>query len=81
MFVSRHGMLEADTVEVITFRPPSWQVRLDRCGEGGLGMALLHCRNAATVNGRAWSNRERDAADGLLLLDANARPDGGRGGL
>lgn len=80
LFVSRHDMRDGDTVEVLAFRPPSWQARLDRCGEGGLGMALLHYRNAATVNGRAWSNREHDAANGLLLLDANALPDGGRDG-
>ncbi|KAM0914103.1 hypothetical protein ACQ4PT_011789 [Festuca glaucescens] len=80
LFLSRHrGMRDGDDVEVFAFRPPDWQARLVRCGEGGLGLALLHCRSAGapttTANGMDWGGPEGYEADGLPLLDANpARP-------
>ncbi|KAL6627122.1 hypothetical protein ACP70R_030848 [Stipagrostis hirtigluma subsp. patula] len=68
LFLSRHRDVRA--VEVRAFRPPAWQARLERHGEGGLGMALLHCPCRDADQG--WSTRERDAADGLLLIAAAA---------
>ncbi|RLM91212.1 uncharacterized protein C2845_PM08G00460 [Panicum miliaceum] len=72
LFVSRHHTRAGDAVEVRAFRPSSWQARLDKHGEGGLGMALLHRRDDA--QGYRWCNRERDAADGLLRMAASASP-------
>ncbi|KAL6850181.1 hypothetical protein ACP4OV_020808 [Aristida adscensionis] len=75
LFLSRHGGARAgDAVEVRAFRPPAWQARLERHGEGGLGVALLHCRcrSGAGDDDHRWSSRERDAADGLLLIAAAA---------
>jgi len=81
LFVSRHGARAGDAVEVRAFRPPAWQARLDKHGEGGLGMALLHHRRGPSEvgsdsrQGYYWCSRERDAADGLLLIAAmSARP-------
>jgi hypothetical protein len=81
LFVSRHGARAGDAVEVRAFRPPAWQARLDKHGEGGLGMALLHHRHGQSEagsdsrQGYYWCSRERDAADGLLLIAATrARP-------
>ncbi|KAI4967013.1 hypothetical protein ZWY2020_034446 [Hordeum vulgare] len=72
LFLSRHGgMRDGDAVEVLAFRPPGWQARLGRCGEGGLGMALLHCRRPraapAPSNAADWNGWECNAADGLML--------------
>ncbi|RLN22140.1 uncharacterized protein C2845_PM07G40020 [Panicum miliaceum] len=72
LFVSRHHMRAGDAVEVRAFRPSAWQARLDKHGEGGLGMALLHRRDDA--QGYRWCDRERDAADGLLRMAASASP-------
>ncbi|KAK3163207.1 hypothetical protein QOZ80_1AG0000620 [Eleusine coracana subsp. coracana] len=70
LYLSRHDVRAGDAVEVLAFRPSAWQARLDRHGEAGLGMALLHlhCPDA----NRTWTNRERDAADALLLIAAAA---------
>jgi hypothetical protein len=69
LFLSRHrGMRDGDDVEVFAFRPPDWQARLVRCGEAGLGLALLHYGSART--------RTMDEANGLQLLEANpVRPE------
>jgi hypothetical protein len=81
LFLSRHrGMRDGDDVEVFAFRPPEWQGRLARTGEAGLGLALLHRRNAGaattTADGMDWGGPEGYEADGLPLLDANpARPE------
>ncbi|CAL4978781.1 unnamed protein product [Urochloa decumbens] len=75
LFLSRHDMRAGDAVEVRAFRPSAWQACLDSRGEGGLGMALLHRRDAAGdghLLGYRWCNRERDAADGLLRIAATA---------
>ena len=83
LFVSRHAARAGDAVEVRAFRPPAWQARLDKYGEGGLGMALLlHHRRSqgdgeaagsdSRLQGYYWCSRERDAADGLLLIAATA---------
>ncbi|CAD6240696.1 unnamed protein product [Miscanthus lutarioriparius] len=81
LFVSRHGARAGDAVEVRAFRPPAWQALLDKHGEGGLGMALLHHRRGPSEvgsdsrQGYYWCSRERDAADALLLIAAtSARP-------
>nr|TKW11959.1 hypothetical protein SEVIR_5G006100v2 [Setaria viridis] len=74
LFVSRHDMRAGDAVEVRAFRPSAWQARLDKHGEGGLGMALLHRGDAGTdAQGYRWCNRERDAADGLLRIAGSPR--------
>ena len=73
LFVSRHRMRAGDAVEVRAFRPSAWQARLDKHGEGGLGMALLHLHGGRDdTQGYRWCNRERDAADGLLRMAASA---------
>ncbi|KAK3159632.1 hypothetical protein QOZ80_1BG0049060 [Eleusine coracana subsp. coracana] len=71
LYLSRHDVRAGDAVEVLAFRPSAWQARLDRHGEAGLGMALLHlhCPDA----NRTWTNRERDAADVLLLIASSCR--------
>ena len=77
LFLSRHGgMRDGDAVEVFAFRPPGWQARLGRSGQGGLGMALLHCRRSraapAPANAADWDGWGCDAADdGLVLPDEN----------
>jgi hypothetical protein len=78
LFVSRHDVRAGDALEVRAFRPSAWQARLDKRGEGGLGMALLLHRGDASAatqaqQGHRWCNRERDAADGLLRIAAGAR--------
>ena len=83
LFMSRHGgMRDGDDMKVLAFRPPDWQARLARCGEGGLGLALLHYRSAGagaatrTANGMDWGGPETYEANGLQLLDANpVRPE------
>ena len=81
LFLARHGgMRDGDDVEVLAFRPPDWQDRLARSGEGGLGLALLHCRNAGAAttraNGMDWGGQDTYEQDGLRLLDANpVRPE------
>ena len=74
LFVSRHRMRAGDAVEVRAFRPSAWQARLDKHGEGGLGMALLHLhrRDDTTQAQLGLGYRERDAADGLLRMAASA---------
>jgi len=82
LFVSRHGARAGDAVEVRAFRPPAWQARLDKHGEGGLGMALLHHLRGPSGGEAAGSDirqqgyyrcsRERDAANGLSLIAAGA---------
>ncbi|OEL15703.1 hypothetical protein BAE44_0023278 [Dichanthelium oligosanthes] len=75
LLLSRHDMRAGDSVELRAFRPSAWQARLDKRGEGGLGMALLHRRGAGTDGqGYRWCNRERDAADGLLRIAASVPP-------
>jgi hypothetical protein len=63
-YLSRHDARGGDAIELLAFRPSAWQTRLDKHGEGGLGMALLHCPDTC------WTRRERDAAEGLLLIAA-----------
>ena len=74
LFVSRHHTRAGDAVEVRAFRPSAWQARLDKHGEGGLGMALLHLhrRDDTTQAQLGLGYRERDAADGLLRMAASA---------
>ncbi|TVU04021.1 hypothetical protein EJB05_50438, partial [Eragrostis curvula] len=70
LFVSRHDMSDGDAVQLLAFRPSAWQARLHKHGEGGLGMAMLHCPKSNAHPCCCWTNRERDAADALLLLVA-----------
>lgn len=64
-------MCRGDAIELLAFRPSAWQARLDKHGEAGLGMAVLHCPSP-NASDRSWTNRERDAADTLLLIATTA---------
>jgi hypothetical protein len=61
---TRHDARGGDAVELLAFRPSAWQTRLDKHDQGSLGVALLHCPDTC------WTRRERDAAEGLLLIAA-----------